>query len=164
MEKLTMEKLTNYCKQYGFIFQGSEIYGGLANSWDFGPLGAELKKNIKNDKIRYGINDTNIYIRSKVGGTCLSIGNAELKLNNVLIKSEISIAFNAIAISGSSDVEISGNSIIDLSSIKDKTIYGIKTNNNSDNGSVITINKVIIKTNAKTTLPIGTIFPGSHSS
>ena len=48
MEKLTMEKLTNYCKQYGFIFQGSEIYGGLANSWDFGPLGAELKKNIKN--------------------------------------------------------------------------------------------------------------------
>ena len=31
MEKLTMEKLVNYCKQYGFIFQGSEIYGGLAN-------------------------------------------------------------------------------------------------------------------------------------
>lgn len=106
---------------------------------------------VKNDKIRYGINDTNIYIRSKVGGTCLSIGNAELKLNNVLIKSEISIAFNAIAISGSSDVEISGNSIIDLSSIKDKTIYGIKTNNNSDNGSVITINNVIIKTNDKST-------------
>ena len=69
---------------------------------------------VKNDKIRYAINDTNIYIRSKVGGTCLSIGNAELKLNNVLIKSEISIAFNAIAISGSSDVEISGNSIIGL--------------------------------------------------
>ena len=48
MESLTMEKLTNYCKNYGFIFQGSEIYGGLANSWDFGPLGAELKRNIKN--------------------------------------------------------------------------------------------------------------------
>ena len=48
MENLTMEKLTNYCKNYGFIFQGSEIYGGLANSWDFGPLGAELKRNIKN--------------------------------------------------------------------------------------------------------------------
>lgn len=47
MEKLTMEELTNYCKQYGFVFQGSEIYGGLANSWDFGPLGAELKSNIK---------------------------------------------------------------------------------------------------------------------
>ena len=48
MENLKMEKLTNYCKNYGFIFQGSEIYGGLANSWDFGPLGAELKRNIKN--------------------------------------------------------------------------------------------------------------------
>ena len=48
MENLTMEKLVNVCKQYGFIFQGSEIYGGLANTWDFGPLGVELKKNIKN--------------------------------------------------------------------------------------------------------------------
>ena len=47
MEELTMEKLVNYCKQYGFIFQGSEIYGGLANTWDFGPLGAELKSNVK---------------------------------------------------------------------------------------------------------------------
>ena len=47
MEKLTMEKLVNYCKQYGFIFQGSEIYGGLSNSWDYGPLGKELKENIK---------------------------------------------------------------------------------------------------------------------
>ena len=48
MEKeLTMEELTNFCKQYGFIFQGSEIYGGLANTWDFGPLGVELKNNIK---------------------------------------------------------------------------------------------------------------------
>ena len=47
MEKLTMEKLTNFCKQYGFIFQGSEIYGGLANTWDYGPLGVELKNNIK---------------------------------------------------------------------------------------------------------------------
>ena len=47
MEELTMEKLVNYCKQYGFIFQGSEIYGGLANTWDYGPLGRELKNNIK---------------------------------------------------------------------------------------------------------------------
>ena len=47
MEKLTMEKLVNYCKQYGFVFQDSEIYGGLSNSWDYGPLGRELKENIK---------------------------------------------------------------------------------------------------------------------
>ncbi|MBE6147122.1 MAG: glycine--tRNA ligase [Firmicutes bacterium] len=46
-KKLTMEKLVNLCKQYGFIFQGSEIYGGLANTWDYGPLGAELKNNVK---------------------------------------------------------------------------------------------------------------------
>ena len=44
---LTMEELVNYCKQYGFVFQGSEIYGGLANSWDFGPLGTLLKENIR---------------------------------------------------------------------------------------------------------------------
>ncbi len=47
MKELTMEKLVNYCKQYGFIFQGSEIYGGLANTWDYGPLGARIKNNIK---------------------------------------------------------------------------------------------------------------------
>ena len=47
MEKITMEDMVNVCKQYGFIFQGSEIYGGLANTWDFGPLGALLKDNVK---------------------------------------------------------------------------------------------------------------------
>ena len=47
MNNLTMEKMVNLCKQYGFIFQGSEIYGGLANTWDYGPLGARLKNNIK---------------------------------------------------------------------------------------------------------------------
>ena len=41
-----MEELVNLCKQYGIIFQGSEIYGGLANTWDFGPVGAELKNII----------------------------------------------------------------------------------------------------------------------
>ena len=47
MENLTMEKLVNLSKQYGFIFQGSEIYGGLANTWDYGPLGSRLKNTIK---------------------------------------------------------------------------------------------------------------------
>ena len=47
MEKLTMEKMVNYCKQYGFVYQGSEIYGGLANTWDYGPLGSRLKNNVK---------------------------------------------------------------------------------------------------------------------
>ncbi len=42
-----MEDIVNYCKQYGFVFQGSEIYGGLSNTWDYGPLGRELKENIR---------------------------------------------------------------------------------------------------------------------
>ncbi|MDP3970595.1 MAG: glycine--tRNA ligase [bacterium] len=44
-----MEKLVSLCKRRGFIFPGSEIYGGLANSWDYGPLGVQMKINIKND-------------------------------------------------------------------------------------------------------------------
>ena len=47
MSELNMDKMVNFCKQYGFIFQGSEIYGGLANTWDYGPVGAELKNNVK---------------------------------------------------------------------------------------------------------------------
>ena len=43
-----MEKIISLCKQRGFIYPGSEIYGGLQNSWDYGPLGVELKNNIKN--------------------------------------------------------------------------------------------------------------------
>ena len=45
--KITMEELVNYAKQYGFIFQGSEIYNGLANTWDYGPVGTNLKENIR---------------------------------------------------------------------------------------------------------------------
>jgi glycyl-tRNA synthetase len=44
-----MEKITSLCKRRGFVFPGSEIYGGLANSWDYGPLGVELKNNIKRE-------------------------------------------------------------------------------------------------------------------
>ncbi len=42
-----MEKIVSLCKRRGFIFQGSEIYGGFANSWDYGPLGVQLKRNIE---------------------------------------------------------------------------------------------------------------------
>ena len=47
MSDLTMEKLVNLCKARGYVYPGSEIYGGLANSWDYGPLGVELKNNVK---------------------------------------------------------------------------------------------------------------------
>ncbi len=43
----TMEKIVALCKNRGFVYAGSEIYGGLANTWDYGPLGAEMKQNIK---------------------------------------------------------------------------------------------------------------------
>ena len=43
----TMDKIVALCKNRGFVFAGSEIYGGLANTWDYGPLGVELKNNIK---------------------------------------------------------------------------------------------------------------------
>ncbi len=44
----TMDKIVALCKGRGFVYPGSEIYGGLANTWDYGPLGVELKNNIKN--------------------------------------------------------------------------------------------------------------------
>ena len=46
-EAKTMEKIVALCKNRGFIYPGSEIYGGLANSWDYGPLGVEFKNNVK---------------------------------------------------------------------------------------------------------------------
>lgn len=45
--EMTMDKFVAYLKQLGFVYQGSEIYGGLANTWDYGPLGVELKNNLK---------------------------------------------------------------------------------------------------------------------
>ena len=44
---LRMEKIVSLCKRRGFIFQSSEIYGGLNGCWDYGPLGTELKRNLK---------------------------------------------------------------------------------------------------------------------
>ncbi len=46
-QEKTMDKVVALCKNRGFIFPGSEIYGGLANSWDYGPLGVEFKNNVK---------------------------------------------------------------------------------------------------------------------
>ena len=46
-ENVQMEKIVSLCKRRGFIFQSSEIYGGINGFWDYGPLGAELKRNVK---------------------------------------------------------------------------------------------------------------------
>jgi glycyl-tRNA synthetase len=45
--EVTMDKLVSLCKRRGFVYQSSEIYGGLSSAWDYGPLGVELKKNIQ---------------------------------------------------------------------------------------------------------------------
>ena len=47
--KKTMEKVVNLCKSRGFVFPGSEIYGGFAITWDYGPVGGELENNIKKE-------------------------------------------------------------------------------------------------------------------
>ena len=46
-DEKTMEKIVNLCKSRGFVYPGSEIYGGLQNAWDYGPLGVEFKNNVK---------------------------------------------------------------------------------------------------------------------
>ncbi len=53
MSEDLMKKIISVCKQRGIIFPGSEIYGGLANTWDYGPLGVELKNNIKREWWKY---------------------------------------------------------------------------------------------------------------
>ncbi|MBP5342680.1 glycine--tRNA ligase [bacterium] len=71
---MTLEELVSYAKRYGFVFPGSEIYGGLANAWDYGPLGALLTENIKKawfkkfvDESKYNVRlDSPIILNSKV--------------------------------------------------------------------------------------------------
>ncbi|MEK9196477.1 MAG: glycine--tRNA ligase, partial [Patescibacteria group bacterium] len=46
--KVKMEDIVSLCKRRGFIYQGSEVYGGLSGTWDYGPLGVTLKRNITN--------------------------------------------------------------------------------------------------------------------
>jgi len=63
-----MDKIVSLCKRRGFIFQSSEIYGGLASTWDYGPLGAELKRNLKEAWWR-----SNVYERDDIEGLDASI-------------------------------------------------------------------------------------------
>ncbi len=62
MSNIKMEDLVNYAKNYGFVFQGSEIYGGLANTWDYGPLGVELKNNLKKAWWKKFIQENNLNV------------------------------------------------------------------------------------------------------
>lgn len=68
MSIATMEKIVNLCKSRGFVYSGSEIYGGLANSWDYGPLGIELKNNIKKEWLKKFVqeNEYNVAIDTAI--------------------------------------------------------------------------------------------------
>lgn len=78
-----MEKIISLCKRRGFVFQSSEIYGGLANSYDYGPLGAELKNNVKQEWWRYFVQrrddmvglDGNIILNPKIWETSGHVKN-----------------------------------------------------------------------------------------
>ncbi|MEK7561791.1 MAG: hypothetical protein AAB541_02925 [Patescibacteria group bacterium] len=69
-----LEDIVSLCKRRGFIYQGSEIYGGLAGTWDYGPLGAVLKRNIVNEWLKFFVDgwddmyliDTPILMNPKV--------------------------------------------------------------------------------------------------
>jgi glycyl-tRNA synthetase len=63
MDENLMEKVVSLCKRRGFIFQSSDIYGGLANTWDYGPFGVELKNNLKRTWWR-----ANVYDREDIFG------------------------------------------------------------------------------------------------
>lgn len=60
---MKLEEIVSYAKRYGFVFPGSEIYGGLANSWDMGPLGALLCDNIKKAWLKKFIDETKTNVR-----------------------------------------------------------------------------------------------------
>ena len=66
--KKNIDSIINLCKSRGFIFQGSEVYGGLANTWDYGPLGSLMKNNIKNLWIKNFVleSDKNVLLDSAI--------------------------------------------------------------------------------------------------
>lgn len=74
MSDVSLEEIVSLCKRRGFIYQGSEIYGGLAGTWDYGPLGAQLKRNIVNEWLKFFVDgyddmylvDTSILMNPKV--------------------------------------------------------------------------------------------------
>ena len=73
MTNLTMDKIVALCNNRGFIFPGSDIYGGLANTWDYGPLGVEFKNNVKKAWWRKFVQES----PDKVGMDCAILMNPE---------------------------------------------------------------------------------------
>ena len=82
MSHVDMKDIMEFSKARGFVYPGSEIYGGLANSWDYGPLGSLLKENIKNEWIKNFVQrrpdmvlfDSSILLNSQVWITSGHVG------------------------------------------------------------------------------------------
>ncbi len=72
-EQKSMDQIVTLCKSRGFVYPGSEIYGGLANSWDYGPLGVELKNNVKKAWLKKFVQES----RTNVGLDCAILMNPE---------------------------------------------------------------------------------------
>lgn len=70
----TMEKIVSLCKSRGFVYSGSEIYGGLSNSWDYGPLGVEFKNNVKNMWLKKFVKES----KYNVGLDCAILMNPQV--------------------------------------------------------------------------------------
>jgi len=73
-KEITMDKVVGLCKNRGFVFPGSEIYGGLANAWDYGPLGVEFKNNVKKAWWRKFVQES----KYNVGLDCAILMNNEV--------------------------------------------------------------------------------------
>ena len=76
-----MDKLVSLCKRRGFVFQSSEIYGGLGSVWDYGPLGVELKKNVK-DRWWHAM----VHARDDIEGLDAAMSVQRVPLYNVVQK------------------------------------------------------------------------------
>ena len=64
----TLDMIVNLCKNRGYVFPGSEIYGGLANSWDYGPLGVEFKNNVKKAWLKKFVQESPYNVVTQVWG------------------------------------------------------------------------------------------------
>src|SRR5216117_3362534 len=76
MASASMDKIVSLCKRRGFLFQGSELYGGLQGTWDYGPMGVELKNNVKRAWWR-----ANVYERDDVEGL-----DAAILMNRLVLR------------------------------------------------------------------------------
>ena len=72
----TMEKIVALCKNRGYVYQGSEIYGGLSNTWDYGPLGVEFKNNVKKAWLKKFVQESpyNVGLRFRYFNESASLG------------------------------------------------------------------------------------------